>query len=73
VWLGVQIRNVAVTGKAALQQSAGQLMKESSELQQNLQSTLDRFAVVQRDADLVEANVIDNVPCPPSPPPLCHP
>jgi len=50
-----------MTGKAALQQSAGQLVQEGAELQARLRATLDRFAVVQGNANLVEAMVVENV------------
>ena len=61
--MALQVQNVALTGQAALRQTAEQLERESKELQDKLTLTLNKFGAVKTDADIVEAEVIDSVSC----------
>ena len=56
-----QVQNVALIGRGSLQQSAMQLEAEAAELHAQLQITLAQFNTIQNEAQLVEAEVVDNV------------
>ena len=59
MWL--QIKNVAAASNAALQHDVASLQKETQEMQNKLDCSLQSFDAVQQEAQAVEGEVVDEV------------